>query len=71
MGCGRISYTSNHLELFTIFSIIVGSNIIPYMRAKSELHGIDNKYGIARPNVFFQYFSCISISIFFVYLLLF
>lgn len=62
-GVVGISYTSNPLELFTIFSIVVGSNIIPYMRAKSELHGIDNKYGIAaRPErvlfaIFFMYFN--------------
>ena len=42
-----ISYTDTDTELFTIFAIIVSSNLIPYMRAKSESYGLENKKGIA------------------------
>ena len=58
-----ISYTSNDLELLSIFTIIVASNLIPYMRAKSDFYGLINKKGIAaRPErvifaVLFMFFN--------------
>ena len=58
-----ISFTDNDMELFTIFTIIVSSNLIPYMRAKSEYYGLLNKKGLAaRPErvifaVLFMYFN--------------
>ena len=58
-----ISFTGNDMELFTIFTIIVSSNLIPYMRAKSEYYGLLNKKGLAaRPErvifaVLFMYFN--------------
>jgi CDP-diacylglycerol--glycerol-3-phosphate 3-phosphatidyltransferase len=58
-----INYVSSNIELFTIFSIVTSSSLIPYLRAKSEVHGIDNKVGIAaRPErvlfaVFYMYFQ--------------
>ena len=58
-----ISYTDTDTELFTIFAIIVSSNLIPYMRAKSESYGLENKKGLAaRPErvifaVLFMFFD--------------
>ena len=58
-----ISYTNSDIELLTVFSIIVSSNLIPYMRAKSEFYGLENKKGIAaRPErvifaVLFMFFN--------------
>ena len=58
-----INYVSSNIELFIIFSIVTSSSLIPYLRAKSEVHGIDNKVGIAaRPErvlfaVFYMYFQ--------------
>tara|TARA_B100001996_G_scaffold70169_1_gene51345 strand:+ start:357 stop:929 length:573 start_codon:yes stop_codon:yes gene_type:complete len=58
-----ISFTDSHVELFTIFSILVSSNLIPYLRAKSESYSIDNKKGVTpRPErvifaVVFMYFQ--------------
>ena len=42
-----ISFTDSDIELFTIFTILVSSNLIPYMRAKSEYFGLQNKKGLA------------------------
>ena len=58
-----ISFTDSDIELFTIFTILVSSNLIPYMRAKSEYFGLQNKKGIAaRPErvifaVLFMFFN--------------
>ena len=58
-----VSYTDTDLELFIIFSILVSSNLIPYIRAMSENYNITNKKGItARPEriifaVLFMYFE--------------
>lgn len=58
-----INYVQSDLELFTIFSILTSSSLIPYLRAKSEVHNIDNKIGLAaRPErvlfaVFYMYFQ--------------
>ena len=58
-----IGYTSNDIELFIVLSILVASNLIPYIRAKSESYGITNKAGItARPErvifaVIFMFFN--------------
>ena len=58
-----IGYTSNDVELFIVLSILVASNLIPYIRAKSESYGITNKAGItARPErvifaVIFMFFN--------------
>ena len=58
-----ISYTNSDIELLTVFAIIVSSNLIPYMRAKSEFYGLENKKGIAaRPErvifaVLFMFFN--------------
>ena len=41
-----ISYTNSDIELFTIFAILVSSNLIPYLRAKSESYNFENKKGI-------------------------
>src|SRR5210317_906727 len=57
-----IKFTHSNIELFTIFSILTSSGLIPYIRAKSEVHNIENKVGLAaRPErvlfaVFFMYF---------------
>ena len=58
-----IGFTSNDIELFIVLSILVASNLIPYIRAKSESYGITNKAGItARPErvifaVLFMFFD--------------
>ena len=58
-----IKFTHSNIELFTIFSILTSSGLIPYIRAKSEVHNIENKVGLAaRPErvlfaVFFMYFE--------------
>tara|TARA_B100001121_G_C18449635_1_gene507851 strand:+ start:66 stop:638 length:573 start_codon:yes stop_codon:yes gene_type:complete len=58
-----ISFTNNDIEIFTIFAIVVSSNLIPYMRAKSEYYGLLNKKGLAaRPErvifaVLFMFFD--------------
>ena len=58
-----IGFTSNDIELFIVLSILVASNLIPYIRAKSESYGITNKAGItARPErvifaVIFMFFD--------------
>ena len=58
-----IKYAQSDLELFTVFSIITSSSLIPYLRAKSEIHNIENKIGLAaRPErvlfaVFYMYFE--------------
>lgn len=58
-----INFVDSNLELFTVFSILTSSSLIPYLRAKSEIHNIDNKVGIAaRPErvlfaVFYMYFQ--------------
>ncbi len=58
-----VNYTTNNLELFTVFSILTSSGLIPYIRAKSEIYNIDNKVGLAaRPErvlfaVFYMYFQ--------------
>jgi len=66
-----ISYTSNDLQLLTIFAIIVSSNLIPYMRAKSEFYGLSNKKGIAaRPErvIFAVLFMFFNFNFIFVYI---
>lgn len=58
-----ISYTNSDIELFIIFSILVSSNLIPYLRAKSESYDVENKNGITpRPErvifaVVYMYFQ--------------
>ena len=58
-----ILYTNSDIELFIIFSILVSSNLIPYLRAKSESYDVDNKMGITpRPErvifaVVYMYFQ--------------
>jgi len=58
-----ISFTNSDIELFIIFSILVSSNLIPYLRAKSESYNIENKKGFTpRPErvvfaVVFMYFQ--------------
>ena len=58
-----ILYTNSDIELFIIFSILVSSNLIPYLRAKSESYDVDNKKGITpRPErvifaVVYMYFQ--------------
>ena len=58
-----VSFTDSDIELFTIFTILVSSNLIPYMRAKSEYFGLQNKKGLAaRPErvifaVLFMFFN--------------
>ena len=42
-----IRFTSTDLELFVILSVVTASNLIPYLRARGETLGIDNKVGIA------------------------
>ena len=42
-----IKYIDSDLELFVIFLIISGSSLVPYLRARGEALGIDNKVGIA------------------------
>ena len=58
-----INYAQTNLEIFTVFSILTSSSLIPYLRAKSEIHNIENKVGLAaRPErvlfaVFYMYFE--------------
>lgn len=58
-----INFTQSNTELFAVFAILTSSGLIPYIRAKSEVHSIDNKVGLAaRPErvlfaVFFMYFE--------------
>jgi archaetidylinositol phosphate synthase len=58
-----INFTNSNIELFTVFSILTSSSLIPYLRAKSEVHDIENKVGLAaRPErvlfaVFYMYFQ--------------
>jgi len=68
-----IGFTSNDIELFIVLSILVASNLIPYIRAKSESYGITNKAGLtARPErvifavifMFFRFRLCIYVYIF-------
>ena len=42
-----IRFTTTDLELFVILSVVTASNLIPYLRARGETLGIDNKVGIA------------------------
>ena len=42
-----IRFTSTDFELFIVLSIVTGSNLIPYLRARGESLGIDNKVGLA------------------------
>ena len=42
-----IRFTTTDLELFVILSVVTASNLIPYLRARGESLGIDNKVGIA------------------------
>ena len=42
-----IRFTSTDFELFVILSIVTGSNLVPYLRARGETLGIDNKVGVA------------------------
>ena len=46
-GAVAVRFTSIDFELFVILSIVTGSNLIPYLRARGESLGIDNKVGIA------------------------
>ena len=58
-----INYAHSKIEIFTVFSILTSSSLIPYLRAKSEIHNIENKVGLAaRPErvlfaVFYMYFE--------------
>tara|TARA_B100000575_G_C22825864_1_gene485304 strand:- start:41 stop:610 length:570 start_codon:yes stop_codon:yes gene_type:complete len=42
-----IKFTSTDLQMFVILSVITGSSLIPYLRARAESLGIDNKVGLA------------------------
>ena len=66
-----ISFTNSDIELFTIFTILVSSNLIPYMRAKSEYFGLQNKKGLAaRPErvIFAVLFMFFNFSFLYVYI---
>ena len=66
-----ISFTNSDTELFTIFTILVSSNLIPYMRAKSEYFGLQNKKGLAaRPErvIFAVLFMFFNFSFLYVYI---
>ena len=58
-----LNYTISDIQVLAVISVIVSSNLIPYMRAKSELYGLENKKGIAsRPErvifaVLFMFFN--------------
>lgn len=58
-----LNYTISDFQVLAVVSVVVSSNLIPYMRAKSELHGLENKKGLAsRPErvifaVLFMYFD--------------
>ena len=66
-----ISFTDSDIELFTIFTILVSSNLIPYMRAKSEYFGLQNKKGLAaRPErvIFAVLFMFLDFNFIYVYI---
>ncbi len=58
-----INYTNTDFQVLVVISVVVASNLIPYMRAKSESYGIENKKGVAsRPErvifaVLFMFFN--------------
>ena len=64
-----IKFTTTDFELFIVLSVITFSNLIPYLRARGESLGIDNKVGIAaRPErVILQYFICYLIYRFIIF----
>ncbi len=42
-----LRFTSTDLEMFVVLSVITGSSLVPYLRARGESLGIDNKVGLA------------------------
>ena len=66
-----IKFTTTDFELFIVLSVITFSNLIPYLRARGESLGIDNKVGIAaRPErvIFAVLYMYFDFSFNFVYL---
>ena len=42
-----IKFTKSDIHLFFIFLVLSGSTLVPYLRARGETLGIDNKVGLA------------------------
>ena len=42
-----IKFTTSDVHLFFIFLVLSGSTLVPYLRARGETLGIDNKVGLA------------------------
>ena len=42
-----IKFTASDIHLFFIFLVLSGSTLVPYLRARGETLGIDNKVGLA------------------------
>ena len=42
-----IKFTDSDIHLFFIFLVLSGSTLVPYLRARGEALGINNKVGIA------------------------
>jgi len=42
-----IKFTDSDIQLFFIFLVLSGSTLVPYLRARGEALGINNKVGIA------------------------
>ena len=42
-----IKFTESDIHLFFIFLVLSGSTLVPYLRARGETLGIDNKVGLA------------------------
>ena len=66
-----IKYIDSDLHLFIIFLILSGSTLVPYLRARGEALGINNKVGIAaRPErvIFAVIYMLFSLPFEFVYI---
>ena len=66
-----IRFTTTDLELFVILSVVTASNLIPYLRARGETLGIDNKVGIAaRPErvIFAVLYMLFDLPFYYIYI---
>ena len=66
-----IKFTTTDFELFIVLSVITFSNLIPYLRARGESLGIDNKVGIAaRPErvIFAVLYMLFDLPFYYIYI---